>query len=177
MSLSPVPDKSFVKAMKKEHPDLDVVWDRVMELWCIYYTAPDNAHVKLLEIKNEDGSFRPLDSRTLELINLCDWTKRTGSAAENARKSLERRKEAVEKQKLKQREEIEYKAKQLRSKLDKAFDNADRGIFYDWQIRQPKIISDLGVSPRKGLVDLYGRPLTLTKENNYVNNEPNACID
>jgi DNA-binding transcriptional MerR regulator len=169
MALDPVPCKTFVKDLRRLDPLLELEWDRVLELWCIYYNAPDGNRFKLIEVKNEDGSYRPLDERTINLIKMCDWSRRIGTPLEFVKKNLNAREEAKQKQKEKQLQELMYKTKHLMPKLEEAWANEEKGIFYDSQIHGKTYFFN-----EPGIVDLFGRKITLEKENKNVDIKPNT---
>lgn len=121
------PDKHFVETLKSVDRGLDVVWSPAMEVWVIYYTNPQGRTFKVYEVREEDGSFRPLDTRTITLMN--QWNTKTDSrnADQIAKDRYEAHRAAQLKKKQNDRLETKYKAKQLTSwwarKIDFMLDN------------------------------------------------------
>lgn len=57
------PDRSFLKDLKNYDPALEARWDTRRARWVIYRNNPDNTTWQVMIVKNDDGSYRPLDQR------------------------------------------------------------------------------------------------------------------
>ena len=72
-----IPDWAFLKELKRMDPMLTVQWETSRQRWEIYRktAAPGNLYsykVRVMTISNEDGSYRPLDMRTIRLLQQYD---------------------------------------------------------------------------------------------------------
>jgi len=107
--------KWFVDALKSIAPGLDVVWSPSMEIFCIYYKNAEGKTAKIKEVCDENGKYLPLDNRTLDWLKLADQSKNPLDPYEATKRALENfYKKQLEDQK-KKRENIRYKAKQMKS--------------------------------------------------------------
>lgn len=71
MDLSPVPDIEFAKRLAMFDKDLVIAWDRSQKVWQIWRRDPYTAKVEfIISVVNEDGSYRPLDDRTLAILKM-----------------------------------------------------------------------------------------------------------
>jgi len=61
------PSKRIVAQLKAYDPGLDVVWDAMRERWAVTWRGAVVHHVR-----NEDGSYRPLDERVVTHVALID---------------------------------------------------------------------------------------------------------
>ncbi len=66
------PNRSFIEQLKRYDSDLSARWDGEMRRWVIYFKDK-----QVYIVKNDDGSFRPLDSRTMDFVQKSD-TRRYG---------------------------------------------------------------------------------------------------
>lgn len=70
----PTPPKDFVEALHRFDDNLSVAWSRAQRLWTIFRRdeATDRTdHV--LNVCEDDGSYRPLDGRTFEILRRNRW--------------------------------------------------------------------------------------------------------
>lgn len=64
--LAPTPPESFLKRMAEIDPCLVLRWGKSTQFWSIWYHNPYSGEMDhVLNVVNDDGSFRPLDDRTL----------------------------------------------------------------------------------------------------------------
>ena len=136
------PDKNFVADLKKISDRLTVRWGEVIGRWVIWYKSPDGNEYKVHEVKNEDGSYRVLDNRVLDMLKRCDMSRYVNDPSYIFSEQFRKSKEEKEKWKQKRKEEVAYRSRQLKSKWDRAIDNAlYKNIVSDKQIWTPKIFS------------------------------------
>mgnify|MGYP007100100006 FL=1 len=84
-----------------------------MEVWCIYCKNLGNGRThKILEVRDEDGNYQPLDARTIELLQSWDTRRSTLSAEELARRQYNATMEAIQVNRRKEINERNYRAKQ-----------------------------------------------------------------
>jgi predicted DNA-binding antitoxin AbrB/MazE fold protein len=72
--VSMTPDWSFVQQLKRIDPNLSVTWNKNRERWVVYekgrITGLD--HI-VMRVEYEDGSYKPLDARTLRELEKSRW--------------------------------------------------------------------------------------------------------
>ena len=161
------PDPNFVRRLKEISSALSVVWTPVLERWVIWYQSSDGANHRIHEVKNPDGSFRPLDERTLTMLTRCDMGRVKDPKYEQS-KQFQRMKEAKAAYRREQHDNAQQRKKAIPdSKWNAALDNANRGIFNERQLDR-KIISFPNIfgSTRK-LLNKLGKP-HLTGEITYI---------
>jgi hypothetical protein len=140
--MSPVVDKKFIRELCLIASELEVEWDNDLERFVIYYKSPrDGQRHKILEVKNNDGSFRPLDGRTLELLRKCDMSTKVTDVKYLLSEQFKKMKAFKEKLKANHKEEQLRRGRDLKSKWVHAADNADKGIIYNSQLDNKIIYS------------------------------------
>ena len=141
--MEPAINKSFVKDLHNIASELDVRWESGLDRFVIEYKSPkDGVFYRILEVKNEDGSFRPLDGRTLETLRRYDMSAKVNSPDYYFSKQYREMKEAKKRIKQKNREEHLAKARDLgKKKWQDAAENAANGIISPRQIGSQLIYS------------------------------------
>jgi len=82
------PDRHFVRLMREIDPKLEARWSASLQRWVIYRRVRDTGHAvcedgtkvgylkdrfaEIMVVKNDDGSYRPLDERTIRELRYCD---------------------------------------------------------------------------------------------------------
>lgn len=63
-----IPDSGFVRELSHWFPShyLSVKWDYRIERWIIWRSPPDERASPIYKVRNDDGSYRPLDKRTID---------------------------------------------------------------------------------------------------------------
>lgn len=136
------PDPTFVRELKKIASGLSVEWCHPLKRFVIWYKNDQGERHRILEVKNPDGSFRPLDKRTLDTLRRCDMSRQANSPAYYFSEQYRIMKEEKEKARRKHREQMRLKSRDMKSQWEKAIDLAlYKNIYYDHQLRNPKIYS------------------------------------
>lgn len=135
------PSEGFLKDLRGVSPDLWVEWNRDLERWVIWYRSPDNQDHRITEVKNEDGSYRPLDNRIIELLKQWDMSTKVNHHSYYFSKQYENVKKHKEETRRRNREEALAKSRELGSQWNRAIDNANKGIFNDRQLGRKVIYS------------------------------------
>lgn len=161
------PDSTFVRELKEISPDLSVVWTPVLNRWVIWYQSSDGTKHRIHEVKNPDGSFRPLDNRTLTMLKRCDMSRVKDPRYEQS-KQFQRMKEAKAAYRRQQHDNAQERKKEIsEKKWGAALDNARRGIFNEHQLDR-KIISMPNIfGSTRALLKKFGKP-HLTGEITYI---------
>ena len=136
------PSGNFIKDMKLIDKDLHVVFNRLSGRWEIYRYSKGAYHW-ILEVENDDSSYRPLDNRTIQKLKEMDIIARWGSIASFERHLDEKQKKwQVDKQK-EYDHELKYDLKDDRKLWQMAAENFRSGIINDppTQKKDRKIIS------------------------------------
>lgn len=73
-----IPDRTIERRLKAYDSKLSVRWMPSKERWGIYRTVASKGNlydrdVLVKTVRNEDGSYRPLDARVLEELRAGDW--------------------------------------------------------------------------------------------------------
>lgn len=159
---APSIESGFLDKLRNVSPRLYTKWERGLDRWVIWYKGKDGQDYRIWEVKNEDGSYRPLDDRTIELMQRADMSKQVGDPAYIASEQYRKRKQYIEEAKEQSRLEAKYRGRQLGNKrwVD-AIDNAARGITKDSQLRQKKIFSIPSTSVT--LLKKLGRPSNFSR--------------
>lgn len=76
-----IADWGFVKELKRHDSKLDVAWNSSKKRWNITRKIPApgklyDVDTHIYTVQNDDGSFRPLDPRTLRLLKQSDHHQR-----------------------------------------------------------------------------------------------------
>ena len=154
------PDRDFVKKLKVISSQLEVEWSASIERWVIWYYGADGGWYRIHEVKNPDGSFRPLDDRVLTMLRRCDMSSKIKDPAYLISKQLRQAKEEVLQEKQRGRDAALQRSKQAGSKWTAAIANAEKGIFTDRQLGRQAIYS-FSKDLRKvnaGLLRKLGKP-------------------
>lgn len=72
------PEESFIKKLKLLDKNLDVAFNRVTGFWEIYRLS-EKGWQWILQVENDNGTYRPLDNRTLKKLWEMDVIARWGS--------------------------------------------------------------------------------------------------
>lgn len=131
------PDKNFVKELKAIDKKLSVSWNIAMKRFVIFYKNSDGTNAKIMEVKNGDNSFRPLDQRTIDTLRRCDMTRYIDDPTYILSEQYRKREEWIAKEKARYTDEALQRSRQIKSKWIKAVDNAQRGIFTERQAFRP----------------------------------------
>lgn len=108
-----IPNKDFVKDLKNISRDLDVIWSPYLERWCIFYKAQNKVTYRVTEVQEDDGSYRPLDRRTLDKLREWDSHRNSDEAEVIAKKQYDNYYKEHLRRNLARSEEKRYKGKQL----------------------------------------------------------------
>lgn len=135
------PPREFLVELKKVHPRLSVVFEKGLDRWVVWFKGNDGVDYRIWEVKNEDGSYRPLDQRTIDLLYRADMSRQIKDPSYIVAEQLQRRERYLEEQKAKYREEMRLKNREMKSQWVDAIDNASRGIVSDSQLYEKKIFS------------------------------------
>lgn len=158
------PDRGFVKKLKEISPQLEVEWAQILERWVIWYTGSDGRRWRIHEVKNPNGSFRPLDERVLEMLRRADMSTKVEDPNYLVSEQLQNAKREKAKAILKYREEAMERSLDMQSKWNKAIDNAVyKNIFNDSQLDNRTIYSfgsDTTFNPKSILAQLGTPQLT-----------------
>lgn len=142
VNLMMTPPAEFLAELKKISPDLEVVFETAVERWVIYYNNVYNGRrYRVHEVKEVDGSYRPLDQRTIDIMRMADMSTKIEDPAYIFSKQYREREYWKKKQIEKHRDDQRARARDMRSKWNAALDNAEKGIFSDHQLQQKKIYS------------------------------------
>jgi hypothetical protein len=68
MEVFPVPPDSFCQQLREYDPDLELNWDHVHGVWSIWVRLSANERHHVMNVINDDGSYRPLDGRTMAIL-------------------------------------------------------------------------------------------------------------
>lgn len=166
-SATVIPEPSFTKALKSIASGLEVIWNSSIERWIVWYRGSDGRYWRIHEVKNPDGSYRPLDERLLTMLRRCDMSTKVEDPkyliSEQLRKSKEFKDKAIRDHK----DDMIRKSREMKSKWDKAIENAERGIFYDHQFDNKKIqvsvprSADRRLMEKLGVPNLQGQPILI----------------
>lgn len=122
-----IPPKGFVEELKLIDSNLDAVFNRISCRWEIYRLS-NKGWQWILEIENDDNSYRPLDNRTLKKLREMDIISRWGSV-DNFERHLD---EKLKKWQEDRQKEIDHERKcdlkDDRHLWQRAIENAQRGI-------------------------------------------------
>lgn len=149
------PDSTFVKELKSISKELDVEWDKDQCRWIIYYKSPILGRQRVLEVHNEDDSYRPLDRRTLDTLRRCDMSRYSGDPGYYFSEQYKKAKEYKQRIREQNRQRILDKARDMpKKKFLDATENALKGIWgprqlenrtkYFLPISTPKLLRKLG---------------------------------
>lgn len=64
----PSPDEEFCKRLSSFDPYLQLNWDPKAQVWSIWCREEDGSISHVMNVVNEDGSFRPLDDRVFKIL-------------------------------------------------------------------------------------------------------------
>ena len=73
MAISPIPRPDDVLRVKKYYPRAYPKWNERWERWDIVDKHVDGFEIILMAVRNDDGSFRPLDARTFDQLRFMRW--------------------------------------------------------------------------------------------------------
>lgn len=122
------PDRKIVKMIQNYDPHLVVEWDVDRCLWSLKRKSDDGRIFHLFFIQNDDGSFRPLDERVMELLYETDIWRHFKDAKDYHRFIQEKNKTHELKEKNLREEYLKWWNKENRSEWKDAIENAERGI-------------------------------------------------
>ena len=122
------------------------IWNRKLEKFQIFWKDPQSRVTRyLLTVENEDGSFRPLDSRALLWVSQnigWDILHQYPTPAQSYRRMKDLKAEKYRQDKNKMEDKRIYSKKHYRRDLKAALRNAQGGIFGPGpQLRKKKIFS------------------------------------
>lgn len=140
--MAPTLDPTFKSGLKAICAELDCRWSFELERWVIYYNNPYNGQTyRVHEVKTPTGEFKNPDQRELDMLRVADMSTKVedvGYMMSKHYRELQRQKEI---RKQKQREDIKKRAKDKASQWKRVAENAERGIYYDWQLGNKTIYS------------------------------------
>lgn len=71
MEVYPLPPPDFCKKLYELDPNLSLNWDPSHEVWSVWCKNPDNGGFEhVMNVVEPDGSYRPLDDRSLKIIKM-----------------------------------------------------------------------------------------------------------
>lgn len=122
------PPPGFVKDLKRFDDKLDVAFNRVSGFWEIYRKDRRGVYQWVLQVENEDETYRPLDNRTIKKLWEIDILARYGSI-DNFERYLDNK---LKKWQDDQQKQIDYEfkcdVKENRLLWQRAAENVLRGI-------------------------------------------------
>lgn len=138
--MDPVADKEFERKLKRYDPNLFVEWDQVKHLWMVKRTDQNGEIHHIMYVQNPDGSFRPLDERTMQDLYECDIWRKFKDAGEYHRFIQDKNATAKLKEKNLREEYLKWWNKDHKSEWKEAVENAKSGILErPEQCPEPKI--------------------------------------
>lgn len=157
--MAPEVDKDFLEKLHLISPDLSVKFNNVLKCFVIYYESNGVFH-RIHEVKNDDGSFRQLDDRVIQMLRRCDTHRNGEEALRNVDEQIARAKKQRADDILKHKKEIAYQSQQKLSRWKKAIDNfLYKNIVSPNQLDQRRIISYPGISSENSkLIKKLGVP-------------------
>jgi len=157
---TPTPDSYFVEQLEGIDKNLSVKWNVHLERWVIWYKSQDGRTYRILEVEDEDGTYRQLDARTIHWLKQHDTHNSDEDPVKRIDRMLEASKMARSKAVHEHREEVKYKARQKASQFLAAAENFYyNGVFSANQLDNKKIIS-IGAKPsaNEQLINKLGAP-------------------
>ena len=121
------PEEGFVKDLKLIDNRLDVAYNRKSGRWEIYRLS-NRGWQWILEVSEEDGSYRQLDSRTLNKLRQMDIIARFGSVANYERHLDEKLRKYKESEQRKNDHELKCDIKDDKKLWQRAAENLRSGI-------------------------------------------------
>lgn len=73
MAIAPIPRPDDVRRIKRHYPRAYPKWNRARHRWDIVDKHPHGYEIVLMAVQNDDGSYRPLDSRTFDQLRFMRW--------------------------------------------------------------------------------------------------------
>jgi len=73
MPIDPIPSPDAVKRIKQYYPRAYPKWNRRYNRWDIVDKHMDGFDIILMAVRNDDGSYRPLDNRTYSQLRFMRW--------------------------------------------------------------------------------------------------------
>ena len=136
-----IPPDSFLCQLKSIDDNLDIAFNRLSGRWEIYRKSNGTYHW-ILEVSNEDGSYRPLDNRTIRKIYEMDIILRYGSVT-NFEKYMDelqaKYRSDIDKE---SNHKLKWDIKDDKVLWQRATENAQRGLINDLpEEKSKKIIS------------------------------------
>lgn len=122
------PDKKIIKMIHNYDPNLMVEWDRERCLWSMKRKSDDGRIFHLFFIQNDDGSFRPLDERVMQLLYETDIWRHFKDAKDYHQFIQEKNKKHELKEKNIREEYLKWWNKDHKTEWKEAIENAERGI-------------------------------------------------
>jgi len=151
--MDPILDQDFVKRLHKEvDKSLDVEWCPTQKRWVIYYNNTFGERIIITVIRNEDDSYRPLDTRTIELLQ--KWSKTVNDPKYIFSEQYRKMKEYRQIQKRKHREQMRDKSRDMgQLKWKHAMANYNNGIISPRQFGRQVVYSlPLNINPKKIII-------------------------
>lgn len=150
--------EDFLKKLHAISPNLDVEWTPDLDRWVVWYKDPDGGRHRITECKNEDGSFRPLDDRLINLLKMSDMSAKVNHVSYYLDKQFENAKKERQRQRQKNREEAVLKSRDKSLLWKKAIGNAEKGIFNDRQLGRQIIYNFPTLQNNLKLLKKFGKP-------------------
>jgi len=139
--LAPTISKEFQNRLRNFDPKLQAVFNCQTERFEIYRHSKGRCHW-ILEVSNEDESYRSLDNRVIKKLWRMDIIARYGSVANYEKHLDEKQKLWREKQDKKMNHELRYDIKDNKRLWQRAAENLRSGIINDPpEEKERKIIS------------------------------------
>lgn len=137
----PRPDKKILKKIKNYDDALFVDWDINRERFAIKRRDLQGAVHHIFFVQNEDGSFRPLDERTMHQLYECDTWKHFKDGSEFYKFFNAHNKNVELKHNTLRQEYMKWWNKEHKTEWKKALENAQRGILHIPTEEERKIYS------------------------------------
>ena len=141
------PCKSFMEDMRMIDRNLHVVFNRLSRRWEIYRYSQGTYHW-ILEVCNDDKSYRPLDNRTIKKLYEIDIICRYGSIANFERHFDEQQKKWQSDRQKEMDYELKCDLKDDRYLWQRAAENVRSGIINDPPIQKDR----KAISYQKGVL-------------------------
>lgn len=158
-------DAGFKTKLREVCPELECRWSFLQCRWVIWYNNPYNGRsYRIHEVKNPDGTFKNPDQREIDMLRVADMSTKIEDIGYQMSKHFARLKEEKQKRIAKQKEEVRKRAKDRMGKWREVIKNAEKGIFYNWQLGNKTIYSlpsfALSSEQRttKQLLNKFGKP-------------------
>lgn len=73
MAIDLIPNPDFTRRVKQYYPNAFPKWNRRFKRWDIVDKHPHGYEFILMAVRNDDDTYRPLDSRTIKQLRFMRW--------------------------------------------------------------------------------------------------------